>query len=352
MQQTDDLPFFPEAASRVAREVDALFFSWSAVSLFFSALIAFLIVYFMVKYRRRSPDEVGAEEKTAIWLEIAWSAIPLIITLVMFAWGAKVFFDIYRAPANAVEYTAVGKQWMWKIQHPSGNREINAFHVPAGQPIRLTLTSEDVIHSFFVPALRIKQDAVPGRYTSLWFNAEKPGVYHLFCTEYCGAEHSKMIGSVTVLEPKDYENWLAGAPTGGQSMVASGAQLFQTLACNTCHEDAPGRPARGPNLEGLYQNQVALVGGRQVIADDNYLRESILNPAAQVVAGWSPLMPTYQGQVTEEQLSQLIAYVRSLSGGGGEGTGGSPAPAPGAAAAGAASDSNVPPSAGPARQQP
>lgn len=352
-QNQSDLPLFPETASQIARDVDALFFSWSVVSIFFSALIAVLIVYFMVKYRRRSVDEVGAEEKTLLWLEIAWSVIPLGIMLVMFAWGAKVFFDIYRAPADAKEYVVVGKQWMWKAQHPEGNREINHLHVPVGQPIRIKLTSEDVIHSFFVPAMRVKQDAIPGRYTQVWFNADKPGVYHLFCTEYCGTEHSRMIGSVTVLEPRQYEAWLSGVPSGGQSMVASGAQLFQSLACDTCHLASPGRAARGPSLEGVHGNQVALAGGQTVIADDNYLRESILNPQAKIVAGWNPVMPTYQGQVTEEQLSQLISYVRSLSGGGGEGTGGSNTAGAAGANAGGQTDStssNTPQTAGPASE--
>jgi cytochrome c oxidase subunit 2 len=302
----------PEAASQIARDVDLLFVIWSAISLFFSVLIAVLIAYFMVKYRRRSEDQVGLEERPALWLEIAWSVIPLGICLVMFAWGAKVFFDIYRTPAGAVEFAVVGKQWMWKVQHPEGNREINALHVPVGQAVKLNLTSEDVLHSFFIPALRVKQDAIPGRYTSVWFRADKPGTYHLFCAEYCGAEHSRMIGTVTVLDRQGYEAWLVGGPSAGQSMAATGEQLFQSLGCVTCHVDAPGRPARAPQLAGLYGSAVELAGGSSVTADDTYLRESILNPAAKLVAGWTPLMNPYQGQVTEEQISQLIAYIRSL----------------------------------------
>jgi cytochrome c oxidase subunit II len=268
----------------------------------------------MVRYRRRSVDEVGLPERAPNWLEIGWSVIPLVISLAMFAWGARVFYDIYRAPTTAVEYWAVGKQWMWKFQHPDGHREINALHVPLGVPVRLHIQSEDVIHSVFIPAFRVKQDAVPGRETSVWFQATKPGVYHLFCAEYCGGEHSRMIGSIIALEPEQYEVWLAGGPAG-KSMVASGADLFQSLACYTCHRPSQGAAAaaaRAPRLEGLYGNQVRLIDGRTLAADDNYLRESILNPAAKVVAGWQPIMPTYQGQVTEEQLAQLIAYVRSL----------------------------------------
>ena len=313
------LPLFPEAASSVAGDVDLLFLIWSVISAFFTVLIASLILYFMARYRRRHAEEVGATERAAMWLEVGWSVIPLVIMLGMFVWGTQVFFKIYRAPKDAVRYSGVGKRWMWKFQHPTGQREINTLHVPVGLPIRVDLQSEDVIHSFFVPAFRVKQDAVPGRVTSVWFQATKPGTYHLFCAEYCGGEHSRMIGSVIVLEPRDYESWLAGA-TAGQSMAASGAALFESLACVTCHRaDAPGsiaggRLARGPSLEGLYNSQVQLADGRTVLADDEYLRESIMNPQAKIVAGWTPVMPTFQGQLTEEQISQLIAYVRSLGG--------------------------------------
>jgi cytochrome c oxidase subunit 2 len=305
-------PLFPDSASTHSGNVDSLFIIWALISVFFTILIAGLILYFMARYRRRHPEEVGTDETMAVWLEIAWSAIPLAIALSMFVWGTRVFFDLYRPPANAVEYTAIGRQWMWKIQHPEGQREINTLHVPVGQAVKMKLASEDVIHSFYIPAFRIKQDAIPGRYTSIWFQATKPGVYHLFCAEYCGAEHSKMIGSIIVMEPRDYETWLAGG-TAGKSMVASGADLFQSLACVTCHRPGEsGRIARGPALEGVYGSQVKLADGRTVTADDDYVRESILNPTAKIVAGWEPVMPTFQGQVSEEQLSQLIAYVRSL----------------------------------------
>ena len=319
------LPLFPESASTLAPQVDALFITWAVISIFFTVLIAVLILYFMARYRRRSVDEVGQEEKPALLLEITWSVIPLAIALVMFTWGARVFFKLYRPPANAVEYYGVGKQWMWKFQHPDGHREINSLHVPTGQPIRLKLTSEDVIHSFYAPVFRLKQDAIPGRYTEVWFEATKPGTYHLFCAEYCGAEHSKMIGSIVVMEPREYESWLAGGPAG-KSVVASGAELFNQLACQTCHMPAPGRPVRAPRLEGLYGRQVKLANGDVLIADDDYLRESILNPAAKVVAGWDPIMPTFQGQVSEEQVLQLISYVKSLSGEGGTEAGGGTAP--------------------------
>jgi len=307
-------PLFPDSASALSPDVDALFIVWSLISVFFTVLIAGLIIVLMARYRRKHAEEVGANEEMPVWIEILWSVVPLGIMLVMFAWGARVFFQLYRPPADAIEFTAIGKQWMWKIQHPEGQREINAMHVPVGQAIRMKIASEDVIHSFYIPAFRIKQDAVPGRYTSIWFKATKVGTYHLFCAEYCGTEHSRMIGSVIVMEQKDYEVWMAGG-TPGKSMVASGADLFTSLACVTCHRASPGVVQRGPKLEGVFGSQVKLADGRTVTADDNYVRESILTPTAKVVAGFDPVMPTFQGQITEEQLTQLIAYVRSLGAG-------------------------------------
>jgi cytochrome c oxidase subunit 2 len=306
-------PLFPESASSLSSEVDALFGLWALVSIFFSLLIAGLIIYFAVRYRRRHTDQVGEREKEAMWLEITWSIIPLGIMLLMFLWGTRVYVKLYRAPKDAVEFTSIGRQWMWKFQHPTGQREINNLHVPVGQAIKVMMTSEDVIHSFYVPAFRLKQDAVPGRYTSVWFKATKTGTYHLFCAEYCGAEHSRMIGSVIVMTEADYQSWLANGPSAGKTPVASGAELFQTLACETCHKAATGRMQRGPSLEGLYGNQVQLADGTTVTADDAYLRESILNPQAKHVKGWDPVMPTFQGQLSEEQLAQLMAYVKSLA---------------------------------------
>ncbi|HEX2643207.1 MAG TPA: cytochrome c oxidase subunit II [Thermoanaerobaculia bacterium] len=343
------LPFFPDAASSVAREVDLLFLSWAVISVFFTLLIAGAIIYFMVKFRRRHEDQVGEPERAALALEIAWSAIPLLICLAMFGWGTRVFFSMYRPPADAVEYWSVGKQWMWKFQHPEGQREINNLHVPVGQSIKLNLQSEDVIHSFYVPAFRVKQDAVPGRQTTVWFRATKPGVYHMFCTEYCGAEHSQMIGSVIVMEQGDYESWLAAGGNTAQPMTASGADLFQSLACSTCHRvQGDQRLAQAPNLVGIFGRQQKLSDGRTVIADESYIRESILNPQAKIVAGWQPLMPTFQGQVTEEQLSQLIAYVKSLSGDGGGAAGGGSNQA--GDTAGGQTDAQTPQTAGPASE--
>lgn len=355
--QSSSFSFIPEAASTLAREVDALTIVWTLISLFFTVLIAALIIVFMSRYRRRHPDEVGLPERAPMWLEVAWSVIPLGIMLAMFTWGALVFFKAYRPPANAVEYTAIGKQWMWKVQHPNGTREINSLHVPVNQPIRLTLSSEDVIHSFFVPAFRVKQDAVPGRYTSLSFEAKKTGVYHLFCAEYCGTEHSKMIGSVIVMERREYEDWLAGGGMGaasgaGGATGVSGAALFENLGCETCHRTKGGGGLqRGPSLQGVFGHEVKLADGRTVVADDAYVRESILNPMAKLVAGWDPVMPTFQGQVSEEQLAQLVAYVRSLGQTGGAPAGGTVGASAGPGdAAGGQVDANAPQTAGPATQ--
>ena len=304
-----DFPLFPEQASTFAPEVDRLYFFALGVSAFFSLLIAVVIFFFFVKFRRREADEVGAKIEGSHLLEATWSLIPLIICMVMFAWGAKVFFHGMTPPDDAVEYLATGKQWMWKFQHPEGQREINHLHVPVGQKIKLTMTSEDVIHSFFVPAFRVKRDVLPGRYSTVWFEATKPGTYHLFCTEYCGAEHAQMIGSVTVMEQAEYQAWLAGQELGAP--MISGEQLFSQYVCNTCHyEDSSGR---GPSLHDIYGREEQMADGQTVIVDDNYLRESILNPSAKLVKDYQPLMPTYQGQISESNLLQLIKYIKSLS---------------------------------------
>ncbi|MDY7091962.1 MAG: cytochrome c oxidase subunit II [Acidobacteriota bacterium] len=305
----ENLPLFPEAASTVAGKVDALYFFGIFLSAFFSLGIAIVLVAFAIKYRRRSEDAFGVPEKTSTPLEITWSVIPLIISLFLFAWGVHVFLQLNRVPPDAVEYTAVGKQWMWKFKHPEGNREINDLHIPVNTKIVMKMTSEDVIHSFFVPAFRVKQDVLPGRYTTVWFEATKPGVYHLFCTEFCGAEHAQMIGKVYVMEQGDYEAWLGGREPG--ETVASGEELFQNLACITCHRGDSG--SRGPLLAGLDGGEVQLADGRTLQRDDEYLRESILNPRAKIVQGYDALMPSYQGQITEEQLMALIRYVKELN---------------------------------------
>ena len=303
------LPLFPQQASAQAAQVDAVYFFMVAVTAFFSLLIAILVVVFAVKYRRRSDDEIGDPIHGSLPLELLWTFVPFGIVMIMFGWGAKVFFDLYRPPAGAMEIFVVGKQWMWKVQHMDGQREINELHVPVGRPVKLIMGSEDVLHSYFIPEFRVKSDVVPGRYTTMWFQATKAGRYHLFCAEYCGTKHSGMVGSVIAMEPADFQAWLGGG-RAEDSPVAAGAKLFQDLVCNTCHVgDTQGR---GPLLTGVYGKPVQLQTGATVIADDAYIRESIVNPQAKIVAGFQPIMPTFQGLVTEEQLLQLIAYIRSL----------------------------------------
>ena len=306
----EQFPLFPERASAMAAEIDALYFFALGITAFFSLLIAVLVLYFASRYHRRHPDEIGEPDRAAVWLEVVWSVIPLAILLFMFAWGAKVFFEARRVPADAREYFVVGKQWMWKFQHPEGHREINTLHVPVGEPIKLTMGSEDVIHSFFLPEFRVKQDVIPGRYTTMWFEADKTGTFRIFCAEYCGAEHSLMRGSLVVMEPEEYARWLEREqPT--ETMAMSGEQLFSKYVCDTCHK--PDSAALAPQLAGLVGHRVELADGSTVVADLDYLRESILNPSAKVVAGYNPVMPTYQGQINEEELVQLLSYIRSLS---------------------------------------
>ena len=304
-----ELSFLPEQASTIAPKVDELYVFALAISAFFSLLIAVVIFFFFIRFRRRSAGEVGDRAHGSMVLEVIWSIIPLIICMVLFVWGALVFIEMRTVPENAIEYYATAKQWMWKFQHPEGQREINTLHVPKGEIIKLTMTSEDVIHSFFVPAFRVKQDVVPGRYTTVWFEATKAGTYHLFCTEYCGSHHSQMIGSVTVMEPDDYQNWLAGAGEAAPP-AALGEALFEQYICNTCHfEDGTGR---GPSLVGVYGTEIRGTDGTVRLVDDDYLRESMLRPAAHVVEGYLQIMPTYQGQLSEVSLLQLISYIKSL----------------------------------------
>jgi cytochrome c oxidase subunit 2 len=303
------LPIFPERASTVAGGVDSLYLFLLAVAAFFTILIFSLVFFFALRYRRRAEGERGKPIHGSLGLELFWTIVPFCLTMVMFGWGAALYFRNSRAPQGSIEIYVVGKQWMWKLQHPEGAQEINELHVPLGVPVKLIMTSQDVIHSFFVPAFRIKQDVLPGRYTTEWFQATKPGKYHLFCAEYCGNQHSGMVGWVTVMEPAEYQNWLSGGAAKG-SMSEAGQALFDRLGCSGCHH--PEGTGRGPSLAGLYSKQVELDNGQTVVADEGYIRESILNPRAKITAGYQPIMPTFQGQVSEEQLLQLIAYIKSL----------------------------------------
>lgn len=306
-----NFPIFPERASTVAGQVDALYFLLLGLSVFFCLVVFTLVIVFSVRYRRRHPDERPRQIHGSIPLELAWTIIPLFLAIGVFTLGADVFFRIKRVPADPLEVYVVGKQWMWKIQHASGKREINQLHVPVGKPVLLTMTSEDVIHDFFIPAFRVKQDAVPGRYTTLWFEATKVGQYDLFCAEYCGTQHSGMTGKVIVMEPTAYQDWLAGSTGGSESLVEAGARQFQQLGCETCHKT--GSTGRGPSLAGIFGKPVKLKTGQEATVDEAYLRQSILQSQSQVVAGYEPIMPIYEGQIGEDALLQIISYIKSLT---------------------------------------
>ncbi|MBI2682284.1 MAG: cytochrome c oxidase subunit II [Acidobacteriales bacterium] len=303
------IPLWPEQASTVAGHMDLLYVFLVLNTIFFTVLVAVMVVAFSIKFRK-SKHPVAVQIEGSVPLEIFWSAVPLGIAMVIFVWAAVLYFHLMRAPRESMEVYITGKQWMWKMQHPTGQREINQLHVPVNTNVRLTMISQDVIHSFFVPEFRIKHDVLPGRYTYAWFNATKPGTYHIFCTEYCGTKHSGMIGEVIVMEPAAYQLWLSGS-TGG-SLAQEGERQFASLGCVTCHSGQPG--ARGPNLEGVFGSNVKISDGRSVTADENYVRESILNPQAKIVAGYGPIMPTFAGQISEETLIQLVAFVKSKQG--------------------------------------
>jgi len=305
----DNFPLWPARASTGAGNVDALYIFLVLLAGFMSVAVFTMIVVFALRYHRRHGVEAEQIEGSTA-LEITWSVIPLGIFMVIFAWGAVIYFKERTPPRGATEVYVVAKQWMWKLEHEEGQREINELHVPVGRDVKLIMTSQDVIHSFYIPAFRIKQDVLPGRYTTLWFRATKPGVYHLFCAEYCGTQHSGMIGQIVVMEPAQYEAWLGGGAASG-SLASNGRNIFQQLGCPTCHRsDVQGR---GPNLVGVFGKPVLLEDGRTVIADENYVRESILSPSAKVVNGFKPIMPVFQGLVSEEQLNALVAYIKSLS---------------------------------------
>jgi len=299
-----------EIASKQGSAIDELWWFETAVTVIMTVLIFVGIAVFAYKFRKR-PGVHPTQIEGSTFLEVTWSIIPFLVMLVMFWWGADLFYAAQTPPKDAMEVFITGKQWMWKVQYPNGYREIDALHVPVGQPVKLTMASEDVIHSFSIPAFRVRHDVVPGTYDSLWFTPTKPGTYHLFCTEYCGNQHAHMIGYVTVLERADWEKWSGGGGAGG-SLTEQGQQLFTQNGCSTCH--LLDQQGRCPILRNLYNKPVQLADGRTVLADDAYLRESILMPNAKIVAGFEPnIMPNFQGQLSEEQVIQLIAYIKSLS---------------------------------------
>jgi cytochrome c oxidase subunit 2 len=302
---------FPEQASSLAPEIDNLYLGVITITAFFAIIVVVCVTYFAIKYRDHTGDKVGAPITGSVPLELGWSLIPFFISIGIFVWASVVFFHIVRAPDQTLDIYSTGKRWMWRFQHIDGQIEINELHVPVGRAVRVVFTSEDVLHDLFIPAFRVKADAVPGRYSAIWFEPTKVGEYHLFCAEYCGTRHSGMIGTVYVMEQADYQAWLGGGgATAGGSLVQRGEALFTQLACVTCHlTDGSGR---GPSLEGLYGSQVTLDNDATVTADESYLRESILMSQAKTVKGYERLMPTFQGLINEEGVAALIEYIKSM----------------------------------------
>jgi cytochrome c oxidase subunit 2 len=304
------VPFWPVEASKYAGQLDLLFIGLLAITGLTAGFVFFLLIVFAARYREGSGTERSTPTRKTWRWEVGWTAVSLVTFVGLALWGASLFLELYRPAPDSLQIFVVGKQWMWKAEHPAGQREINALHVPAGRDIRLVMASQDVIHSFFVPALRVKQDVVPGRYESLSFRADRPGRYRLFCAEYCGTDHAHMGGWLTVMEPAAYAGWLRTA--GGHGTLAEqGASLFRNFGCSGCHE--PGGTVRAPPLEGLYGKPVPLSDGRVVRADEGYIRDSILTPKRDVAAGYDPVMPSFAGQANEEDVAKLVAYVKSLA---------------------------------------
>lgn len=298
---------FPAEASTIAPYADALYFFLIGMTLTGLLLVGVLVFGFSIRYRKaRHPVAIQVEGSTL--LEATWTIIPLAIFLVVFVWGALLYFRIYNPPTNAMNIYVVGKQWMWKAEHPGGQHEINALHVPIGRPVQLTMISMDVFHSFAIPDFRVKREVIPGRYSTVWFQATEPGTYHIFCTQYCGTKHSGMIGEITAMKPEEYEKWTQDS-TSGTSLSQNGERLFASMGCNQCHNGTAA--ARGPNLAGVYGSKLELANGSQVLVNDAYLRDSILNPSQHVTAGYAPIMPTYQGQISEDGLIDLVEYIKS-----------------------------------------
>src|SRR6202045_3901692 len=304
----NDSALFPREASTIAPYADALYFFLLLITLIGLTLVGILIFGFAIRYRKeKHPVAIQVEGSTL--LEATWTIIPLALFLIVFVWGALLYFRIYTPPPNSMNIYVVGKQWMWKAEHPGGQHEINALHVPTGRPIQLTMISQDVFHSFSLPDFRGKREVIPGRYSTVWFEATTPGTYHLFCTQYCGTKHSGMIGEITVLSPEDYQKWTQES-TSGTSLAQNGERLFASMGCNACHSGSAA--ARGPNLAGVYGSKLQLTNGSQVLVNDAYLRDSILNPSQHITAGYAPIMPTYQGQISEEGLIDLVEYIKNL----------------------------------------
>ena len=305
------LLLFPERASAMAGRLDVLFYTLVGISVLIILGIGGLIFWYSVKYRAGNEVDRSLEvsQKQELAIEAAWTLPVLAIFIGLFAWGAALYMEAYGPVEPDLEVSVIGKQWMWKVQHHNGVREINELHVPVGQKIELSLTSQDVIHSFYIPAFRLKRDVVPQRYTRFWFEATEAGTYSLFCAEYCGAKHSLMRGRVVAMRPADFERWMSRQDVPA-APAAEGRELFMSFGCSGCH--TPGSSVHAPSLEGLYGRPVQLADGGTVIADNDYIRDSILLPRKHVVAGYQPIMPSFEGQIGEGQILKIIAYIQSL----------------------------------------
>src|SRR6202167_865150 len=300
---------FPPEASAISPYMDAFYFFLLLITVVGMTLVGALVVGFSLRYRReRNPVATQVEGSTL--LEATWTIIPLALFLVCFVWGALLYFRIYNPPANSMNIYIVGKQWMWKAEHPGGQHEIDSLHVPINRQVQLTMISQDVFHSFSIPAFRVKREVITGRYSTVWFEATATGTYHLFCTQYCGTNRSAMIGEVVAMTPDDYQKWASGS-TSGASLAQNGERLFASLGCSSCHSGEA--TARGPNLAQVYGSQLQMADGSTVTANDAFPREAILNPSTRVTAGYAAIMPTYQGQVSEEGLIDLVEYIKNLN---------------------------------------
>lgn len=300
---------WPPAASSMAVEIDRVFVAWCVVLTFLVVPVFVFMTYCAVKYRAGRPADRSQREARNMTIEMSWMILPFLISLVFFAWAGDIYLRQHNPPPNSIVITALGRQWMWKFQHPGGQAEINDLHVPVNRPVRIDIHSQDVVHSLYIPALREQEEAVPGRNTSMWFQADTPGAYRLFCSEFCGADHALMAGTLYVLSAADYQTWLKQAGTS-QSLVSAGKRLFDSYGCSGCHGRSTN--VRAPPLEGLYGQVVPLQDGTSVAADDAYIRDSILEPKKQIAAGYRPVMPSFAGAISESELTQLVAYIKSL----------------------------------------
>jgi cytochrome c oxidase subunit 2 len=307
----NNLPFWPDQASSYSAELDRLVLAFTVLIVLLSAPVFFLMIGFAVKYRRGRSADRSHPVNRRVGLEVSWAVIPFLLLLVFYVWSTHLFFGLHRPPGNSLEIQVVAKQWMWKFQHPGGQREINELHVPIGRPVLLTMASQDVIHSLYIPALRLKQDVVPGRYTTMWFTADAIGTYALRCAQFCGADHAVMGGHFVALSPSDYVRWLEQSGND-ESLATQGAELFRSRGCSGCH--GPSSTVKAPPLEGLFGRDVPLADGSVVTADAQYIRDSILLPHAQVAAGYPDIMPTFQNLLGEDDVLKLVAYIKSLAG--------------------------------------